>query len=310
MNEINKLIIELLSKVDFSKTRIKNIPNFVFLCGADKEQKDTIRALTNNYIKQKDPSLYESMKFAEDFLEWEDDEYYRNLVDLEEDLAHIVSFIPVVSESPGAVAELAAFVNNEYLLEKMKVYINRSYAIKKSYIAHGPIKKLRDKNPEKVFIYDTGYENAVAEEIYKDIIKISLLNFKKTEGFNPSNKTHQFLFICEIVRILSLSRITEIKQACQLANINLKQGEIKKFLKLCEKVGLIHFKVFGTSDEGTFYTAENKNYNFIEFKYFPNVARPKKDLLRWKAKLRETIIKEDSVRRTLLLNKKKVAKNA
>lgn len=299
MLALEQTLSKFISVLEPNSTHITNFPCLAFLCGGSTEDASNIRSKTFKYIEAADPELYARIKLAEKFSEWTDPEFYTNLIDLEDDLAHIVSFVPIILESPGSVSEFGSFVNNPNIFPKLKVYLLREHANAQSYIALGPVKKLKDHDEALIFTYEENMDDAVASIVYNDI-KEKTKPKHIAERLKIDNKAHQILLICEFVRLLGLARVSEIKYLIRAFGMDLANMDIKHYLKLCQKLEILDFKNFGHGSDGVFYVANNKNLNFTIFGYRPNVRRKDKDLLRWKAIFREEILEKDNYRKALL----------
>lgn len=229
-----------------------------------------------------------------------------NLTDLENDLAHLVSCVPIILESPGSLAELGALVNKPELFQKIHIYIKKDHQ-KPSYIYLGPVKKLKDedKEREKVFPYSKGMEDELVIKICENI-RENTKPRHKTETLKHEYKAHQMLLACEFVNLLSIARVSEIKflfDEFQIKDSDTKEevalGTIRKYLKLCEKVGLLRTEAF----KEVFYIANLENLRFASFYFRPDSPRGKKDILRWKAKIRKKIKEHNSYRTSFFAKK-------
>lgn len=70
------------------------------------------------YVSSIECNLIDQITLAEEFKDWIHDSVYKDLLDFENDIAHISSLIVIVLESPGALAELGLFVRNKVLNKK------------------------------------------------------------------------------------------------------------------------------------------------------------------------------------------------
>lgn len=283
-----------------ARTHITNFPSLIFLCGGDRAVATNIRSKVFAYVQANDPLLYEKIKLAENFIEWTDEEFFTNLIDLEDSLAHIVSFVPIILESPGAIAEFSGFMAHEQIRPKIKLYVEQKYANAQSYIALGPIKKLKERQTDKIFKYVPAMESALVEEIYNDLKKETRARHRQ-ELFKQTTVSHQILLICEFVKMLSLARVTEIKFLLEAFYSEVSLRQIKMHMKLCEKVGLLKFVTFGSASDDVFYMSNYQNLNFAIFGFTATTARSQKDLLRWKSRIRQAIKEHDGYRRSMFL---------
>lgn len=99
-----------------------------------------------------------------------------DLLSLENMLAESVDVIIIIPESPGAIAELGAFTNNEKLLNKIICLQDTKYKKGKSFISSGPIKLLKSLKNKQV--------------LYVEFNKIDKHISKIREGINRAKKSN------------------------------------------------------------------------------------------------------------------------
>ncbi|OLA72410.1 MAG: hypothetical protein BHW62_10195 [Acinetobacter sp. CAG:196_36_41] len=132
----------------------KSLPNKhvdIFLCGGDVN-KDTTRKNVRNILKNID---FLMIFFPEKiFIEYFNLNKEADYLTLETILAENVDYICIVCESPGAYAELGAFVNNKNLQNKIIVLNDEQYKNDPSFINLGPIKHLKKVNKTAVRYYN------------------------------------------------------------------------------------------------------------------------------------------------------------
>ena len=121
----------------------------IFLCGADTNQKKSIR---NLILKKLEQDQYFNIVFPEDVFDTITANKKANLLELESWLAHSTDVIILPLEGVGAICELGAFSVNKELREKL-ILINRiEYKKHKSFINDGPIDLiLKERNESLIF---------------------------------------------------------------------------------------------------------------------------------------------------------------
>lgn len=127
----------------------------IFLCGADKNLKSTLRhkiatAFSENFWR----SWFYHLVYPEDIF---DELLYsptNDLLTLENLLADSVDVIIIIPESPGSFAELGAFANNEKLRSKIVCVIDEKYKKNRSFITQGPVKLVKNANPQSIVYVD------------------------------------------------------------------------------------------------------------------------------------------------------------
>lgn len=138
----------------------------IFLCGADKSKQDTVRAKLYKSFTDRFNSYLYRIVFPEDlFDELLYSTQYGNLLTLENLLADSVDVICIVLESPGAIAELGAFANDERLRSKIICLVEDKFRRDRSFIAKGPLTLLKEEHRDRVIYYEPNNLDKVASRI-------------------------------------------------------------------------------------------------------------------------------------------------
>lgn len=145
----------------------------IFLCGAAKDSKDSLRRKFADIISiEKNLILSYPEDLFEDLLEGQGS---NSLLSLETQLANAVDLIVMIPESPGSFAELGAFSVDADLAKKMLVFRPGEFKSKKSFINHGPIRLVRSHGGR---IYDLpkemNFDDANHVQLVMDKIKSML----------------------------------------------------------------------------------------------------------------------------------------
>lgn len=150
----------------------------IFLCGADKSQKDKMRykiaeSLNTFWYRYEYDIIYPEDIFEELLYSSQS----ADLLSLEGLLAQSVDAIVLIPESPGSFAELGAFANDEVLRKKMICIIDDKYKKDKSFINQGPLKLVRKANKHGLLFINP-------MQVDKEIDKLgtSLRKMKKTSS--------------------------------------------------------------------------------------------------------------------------------
>lgn len=160
----------------------KNVVD-VFLCGgkSTKEKKSVRDTVRNELWQRKDIRIL----YPEDlFLELLNTNKNYNLLDLENFLAFNCDLICIICESPGALVELGAFVNNKKIIDKVIAVIEKNKTKKTSFIMLGPAKLIKQKNPKNLFMY----EEKKLDILTKELIKRFSIHRTKPLSFFPTLK--------------------------------------------------------------------------------------------------------------------------
>jgi len=123
---------------------LENDTLVVFACGANINNPESVRELLLAYAIKR--FRHGTMFRAEDAFRALSPSSDYNLLTIEHELAEYSDCVVVISESPGAFAELGAFASNEKVVKKILVVIPKMHAISPSFINMGPIAYISKKS--------------------------------------------------------------------------------------------------------------------------------------------------------------------
>ncbi|RKL61354.1 hypothetical protein DXT63_17110 [Thermoanaerobacteraceae bacterium SP2] len=146
--------LEELTKQSYSYVRSDaKYPKFFFLCGKKQDSKEmTNRLWVKEFYKKHDNSII--CIFAENLWEKESKIQELDLLTYESFLAEASDAILLFVESYGTACELGAFTIKDNLAKKIVVFNDSSYKNENSFLTEGPIKKIKNSNPENVIYSD------------------------------------------------------------------------------------------------------------------------------------------------------------
>ena len=136
-----------------------------------------------------------------------------DLLTLENLLVQSVDVILLFPESPGSIAELGAFVNNEKLRTKLICVGNIKHKKSKSFINIGPMKLLRKKSKFKKCVFCADHSN-IANDF--DKILTLLKQVKKNTSVEINNLIHipkyllQLIYLFEPITKESLEKFVHL----------------------------------------------------------------------------------------------------
>ena len=148
-------IADFVTSVNIRQSKILNTPNFVFLCGGPTAKDGielSVRDHFHRYLRAEEPELSKRVRLAETVNNWFDHDTFSDLLELEEYLADLCDLIFIFVESPGSIAELGAFASSTALRPKTLAILNATYAVDRTFIADGPIRRIQNGDPSLVQI--------------------------------------------------------------------------------------------------------------------------------------------------------------
>lgn len=304
MTKFENLTDGFLMCLDYEKLRLKNIPNFIFLCGGDHSR---IEAEPNNsdrtpkYSSMRGalmdvihnfPEIGTKVKLAEEYNDWLEHGVVGNLIDLEFAIADMAGSIVLFLEGPGAYAELGSFCANEHILQKLILIVNEKTNpdTETSYINLGPIKYLLDNNKIVLrYAWDVQYhinginknriKPIISSEHDKTIEKINMIASRITEETKKISVSapkvdvgkigHICFIIADLIKTFHALKIGEINYfiSSYFKVSNNKAGLAKTCIYILKNLGFI--TEINNGDK--YYVSTENNNGFIKYYYSDNI---------------------------------------
>lgn len=295
---IKKLLKNWTQSVDLKKTRILQLPSFIFLCGgkisSDEEIFYSCRDIFYSHIKEHKYSYFDNVILAENVFDYFKLSEYKDLLSFEKDLASLSALTIIFSESPGSIAELGSFSVLEYIRDRLLVVIHSDDAYSKSFIWQGPISYLNNVDidnrlHESISVYNWNKIQADsnnkslsrsdfgdADHLSKNVGQI-LNKINKTSTFTYNHAGHIMILIVEALSIIQIATMDDIEyfisEFLSEFNYPIKVSKIKQYLNLLASLNIISLVLYG---HNKFYVASNPEINWIKWSYKENI-----DTLRW-----------------------------
>lgn len=185
----------------------------IFLCGGSVYDKTSIRAKIQRHLISKNKSIL-SKQFEISYPEELFDELLMSkkydLLSLENILAESVDVIIIAVESPGAYAELGAFVMDQKLIKKTIAVSDSKFKKSRSFINQGPIKLLKKNNTKSVIYLDSENEQDELNSLVKNIHNILNINKNDVSELTLLNIDTFILPLLFVTGELSLKIILEL----------------------------------------------------------------------------------------------------
>jgi hypothetical protein len=255
--------LDFISNVDINATRVKSFRGFVFMCGGPHDLNEPARSVRSLLIREmtsgRHSGLAERIKLAEEIQDWYSDATYTDLVQLEEHLASLSSLIVLVVESEGAIAELGVFSTIERFHGRLLTLVANTHYEIDSFIRLGPIRRLEKIDVERVLVYDWIGRDAQGREVKKfdDIAEDIVDAVRKVNAhlaapssemiFKWDDPLHVMLLVCELCDLFGALALLEIENYLEKLGRKILVADLKRFLFLLEKCGLIARKANGNS---------------------------------------------------------------
>lgn len=243
--------------VKVSQCRIINTPNLIFLCGGHTSDPkhaglpyESVRDYFFRYIKTDNPGIAKRLKLAEEINDWFDQGVFADLLELEEYLADLSDVIILFVESPGSIAELGAFATSDTVRPKILTIINSLHQ-ERSFIADGPVRRLKSADPALVYSYawDSEADHFNDETNIETFQDLSLeltgillkreLTAHKERKLNLNSPGHAMLVIADLTDIIGITSSREINDCLKALGKDVHRNVLHKYLYLLEKLRII-----------------------------------------------------------------------
>jgi hypothetical protein len=177
--------IALIAKVVEEKIYAPSKSNkiAIFLCGADINDHSKARSKLARILKDKKRfEIFYPEDIFDDLLVGTG----HSLLTLESILADSVDAIVIFPESPGSLAEIGAFSNDERLREKLICFANKKFQRHKSFINYGPLRLI--KSSRSGTLSHINYDDLDDEEKSARIYETLSHGLAKIKKFSPTRR--------------------------------------------------------------------------------------------------------------------------
>ena len=235
---------DFLVNIALSKSYIHYEPSLVLLFGGEINIKDpeptSIREMLVEYCADEGNGLNNSIRLAEHYKDWYENQHYDNLLKFEEDLSQLATLVVIILESAGTIAELGAFCVNKKIKNNLVIAMSEKHFNKKSFITLGPLKQLDE---DAILAYSwkrKKLKSTVPDELpilVQDIEEI--IKKKKTQTIDLKNIGHLSYLAHELIIQFKALTSREIKYYFSCLEIETSDKEIKKILYLLGLLELV-----------------------------------------------------------------------
>ena len=264
--------IAVLDAINLDESRVEYCSShIVLLCGGRAPEKnnpddpDPPTSSLRHALVTNPKNQIEFFK-PEDVTNWQVDAAFKNLIDLEVELAAICSLVVIILESPGAIAELGAFSQLEEFNSKIVAICSQGHFHNDSFIKLGIFRHIKSfkESAIKSYPWQTTSPPSIAEEIIDDVVydvQDELNKLPKTKTFKKNNNCHVFVLICELIALFVALKETEILEYLAQLGIVVSKEKLRGKLFLLERFQLINAETYSDS---LFYLAKH-NYHRVSF---------------------------------------------
>ncbi len=295
---------ELLSKVDFERSKIIQPRKLVFVCGGKASGNSTAATSMREVL------LAESNKagkhgqlgdakviLAETAVDYLSESNFTNLLDLECYIAAVVHAVVLIVESPGSICELGAFVMTPEIREKLIIVMQSKYMHRSSFVTSGAIKFFKEKKIGAMVLgYDWTIDDGTRIITVRDSVVGDMLTslpvemdavhkMHAKEKFKNELDGHLIFLTLAFCHIIRAAKISDIKRCFVFAEIEVSEKRIRQFvdvLVICELIKPI------SQGKLTFYVAVIEQ-SPLEIAFRKGTKKADRNTARWITRIVEKI---------------------
>jgi hypothetical protein len=255
---------ELLTQVNFDQVEVSEYPKIAFLCGGepntilDRDSDTHFFPSVRSYISNCLPVYCSGLKFqnAEDVKDWNSYSLYEDLIEFEQDIAHICKVIVLFVESPGSIAELGSFAMIREISEKLIVFVHEDYSDSASFISLGALKRIGSQDSEKIHFIGWEKEPKNINRSKIDILDVKSIEqwqeytckaigdaIEKRSSYNRSPeeciRTKEVLFIHDLIILFKAITEEELVKYFKIVNHDTKNDIVSRSIFCLIKLDLI-----------------------------------------------------------------------
>lgn len=306
----DKKIVEIIKFLKNNKRTVQFqndvVPKFVFICGkqilddngnifSEEQLKDNIRYYILNSLDKKIKNIDygKEIKLVSGVVSEKlyQQDWAENILSFEELLAEISEYIVIVVESEGTYCELGAFVMNDNFMKKTIIINSDNPAYAKSFITRGPIKKVKDKNPERVILHNGIERIRNSTEFNEKLHKLAsgsvpIKPNKNSEELSLKYLIYEFANIVELFQPLEEYEIQKIyKNIFDIEKYDIKNRNknkirtFKQVIELMENMELICKRngMCYLNEDNTFFNVissiNRKKFNELRIEYLSRIYK-------------------------------------
>lgn len=249
---------QLCSLVDPGACHLHRLPGRIWVFGGPIEPESTLAAksLRDSFWRQtlalpRTPENHWLAKLdrPENYNEWWAFSGYADLLEFERDACYLAQATVLFAESPGALAELGALAIDEALVDHLVVVVQTKYfdaENRQSFLNLGPLQRARDRK-QLCVIGAAGEIHLPTDDVESVVESVGnwLPPLQKTKVFRTSNPTHRLLLLADLVDLLLVSKLEELKSASAHFAVNFSDLELTKALNLLAFFNLVRIETRG-----------------------------------------------------------------
>lgn len=261
--------------IDFSSTRINNLPKIILLLGGRLDIGEPNASRRNVFLSKMHEIKHELAPYLhapEDYPEWNQFQGYDNLIDFEAAAGALTRAILLFSESEGAYAELGVFSMDSVLRERLLIVIQKNHYDAVSFIRYGPIKKVQDHHSENsVCVINANHPAGFADEVtdVAEVLSTKFKSFPKTATFRVDERRDRLLLLADLVELFGALSKNELRTLLDCLGVPLENAELDRSLKL-----ILMFKLVlqGTTDKSYFVPPKDDRQSYLNYAARKDVA--------------------------------------
>ena len=241
--------------LDAEKIHVQVPTRVIFLCGGPvsnlsetvpRSLRDAFyKILDNPVLRKRDLLLAEEITARLAVFD-----NYKNILELETDLAQIVELIVLFCESEGSLAELGAFAVIDEIAQRLFVVVREKHWEELSFIKLGPLRLIEQQHGrESIYVIDddeVGIRGDSVSDVKPDSLKDQLLKPltirlerpREPTTFDSTRSGHVIKLVVGLVQEYGALQVAEIRTLLRDLNVtSTTEEKIYSYLFCAENVG-------------------------------------------------------------------------
>lgn len=187
----------------------------------------------------------------EEYPEWWAHSGYGDLLEFERDACYLARGTVVFAESPGSFVELGALAIDPALLSRLLVVVEERHlkeGARDSFLYLGPLSRVEKCDGLCVISAPSGYcLSPIDFEAIVEHVTTWLPSDPVATVLDKTNPTHRLLLMADLVDLLLVSTVPELKSALAHFKIDMSESEIGRALKLLDFFRLVKLARLGNN---------------------------------------------------------------
>lgn len=272
---------QLRDQLDPRACRLANLPEKIWLFGGQgtfrlgpSESVGPSESLRESFWRQSlgllpspDRGWIGYVDLPENYADWWAFSGYDDLLLFERDACHLARAVVLFPESPGSLAELGALSVDASIVDRLLVVVPSRFLqdqTQQSFLNLGPLKRAQSRGLRCVISGESTTELSHDDfETVMEFVGENLPRVPSTEKLRVDNPTHTLLLIADLVDLLLVSKLAELRSALAHFEVTMSEVALGRAVDLLKFLQLIRVEFRGK--EPFYVRREHANRAWVDY---------------------------------------------